>query len=164
MNDLVVTSVKLLFLLAFTLHNLEESVWLPAWSKHAGRFHITVQRNQFIFAAIIITVVVYLVTFVSILFDNPNGFANYIYLGFAGMIGLNSIFPHLATTLLLKKYSPGLITGLLLNLPISCVVIIWYMQRGMNSYYVILSVAIVTASVLISLKYLFALGGRLIKY
>lgn len=42
----------------------------------------------------------------------------YIYLGFILMMCLNSIFPHLIATMVLKRYAPGTLTGLLLNLPI----------------------------------------------
>lgn len=164
MTDLMVISMKLLFLMGFTLHNLEESVWLPEWSKHAKKFHEPVEKNQFVFAVIIITLIVYLVTFINILFDQPGNIPNYLYLGFIGMMGLNSIFPHLVATLILKKYAPGLITGILLNLPISCILIICYIEKGVNVYYLILSILIVTCVILFSLKYLFKFGEKLIKY
>jgi len=164
MTDIMVISMQLLFLIGFTLHNLEESVWLPDWSKHAKKFHKPVERNQFIFAVIIITMIGCLVTFVNILFDQPGNIPNYIYLGFIGMMGLNSIFPHLVATLILKKYAPGLLTGILLNLPISLIIITVYLQKGINIYYLILSIAIVTGLVLFSLKYLFKLGDKLLNY
>jgi hypothetical protein len=164
MTDSMIISIKLLFLMGFTLHNLEESIWLPEWSKHAKTFHEPVKRNQFIFAVIIITMIGYLVTFVNILFDQPGNIPNYLYLGFIGMMGLNSIFPHLVATLILKKYAPGLLTGILLNLPISCFIVIYYIQKGVNIYYLILSIGIVTAFVLFSLKYLFKLGDKLVQY
>jgi hypothetical protein len=164
MTDIMVISMQLLFLIGFTLHNLEESVWLPEWSKHAKKFHEPVERNQFIFAVIIITMIGCLVTFVNILFDQPGNIPNYIYLGFIGMMGLNSIFPHLVATLILKKYAPGLLTGILLNLPISLMLIIHYLQKGINIYYLILSIIIVTGLILFSLKYLFKLGEKLITY
>ena len=116
MTDSMLIPIKLLFLLGFTLHNLEESVWLPEWSKHAKTFHEPVERNQFIFAVIIITMIGYWVTIADILYNEPGNIPNYLYLGFIGMMGLNSIFPHFIATLLLKKYAPGLITGILLNL------------------------------------------------
>jgi len=130
MTELMAISIKLLFLMGFTLHNLEESVWLPEWSKHAKKFHEPVERNQFIFAVIIVTMLGYLITLVNILFDQPGNILNYVYLGFIGMMGLNSIFPHLVATFILKKYAPGLLSGILLNLPISLIIIIHYLQKG----------------------------------
>jgi hypothetical protein len=163
-TDSMLILIKLLFLIGFTLHNLEESVWLPEWSKHAKTFHEPVERNQFIFAAIIITTIGCLVTFVNILFDQPGNIANYIYLGFIGMMGINAIFPHLIATLILKKYAPGLLTGILLNLPIACIIIIHYLRKGINGYYLLLSFVIVTGIILFSLKYLFKIGEKLIKF
>jgi len=40
----------------------------------------------------------------------------------------NVIFPHLIATLVLKKYAPGTITGILLNAPIGIYILI----RGIN--------------------------------
>jgi drug/metabolite transporter (DMT)-like permease len=164
MTDSMLIPIKLLFLLGFTLHNLEESVWLPEWSKHAKKFHEPVERNQFIFAVIIITTIGYLVTLINILFNQPGNIANYMYLGFIGMMGINAIFPHLIATLVLKRYAPGLLTGILLNLPIACVIIIHYFRKGINGYYFILSMIMVTGIILFSLRYFFKLGEKLIKF
>ncbi len=164
MNDSMFIPIKLLFLLGFTLHNLEESVWLPEWSKHAKTFHEPVERNQFIFAVIIITTIGYLLTFANILFDQPGNIASYIYLGFIGMMGFNAIFPHLIATVILKRYAPGLLTGILLNLPIACTIIIHYLRQGINGYYLILSMIMVTGIIFFSLRYLFKLGEKLIKF
>ena len=94
MNDIITIALKLIFLLALTIHNIEESVWLPEWSKHAEKFHEPVERNQFIFAVIIVTIIGYLVTIAEIINNTPGSVFTYIYLGFIGMMGLNAIFPH----------------------------------------------------------------------
>jgi hypothetical protein len=44
-----------LFPIAFTVHNAEEALWLPAWSKSAGRFHKPVGQFEFIFTLVVIT-------------------------------------------------------------------------------------------------------------
>jgi len=164
MTDSMILSIKLLFLMGFTLHNLEESAWLPEWSKQARKFHAPVEKSHYIFATIIITMIGYLVTLVDILSDEPGSIPNYLYLGFIGMMGVNAILPHLVATLLLKKYAPGLLTGILLNLPISIVIIKEYLHKGVEVYLLILSIAIVTGLVLFSLKYLFKLGEKLLRY
>lgn len=164
MDNSISIALKLIFLFGFTLHNLEEAIWLPEWSKQAKKFHEPVERNQFVFAVIIITLIGYLITLIDVLTNNYGSTFNYIYLGFIGMMGLNSIFPHLVATLILKKYAPGLITGILLNLPISLVIIIRSIQSGINIYYLVLSIVVVTGLILSSLKYLFKLGEKLIKF
>lgn len=164
MNDSITLALKLIFLLGFTIHNIEESIWLPEWSKHAKKFHEPVERNQFIFAVIIITIVGYLVSIAEIIDNNPGSVFTYIYLGFIGMMGLNTIIPHLAATILLKKYAPGLITALLLNLPLSIIIIARYIAAGINIYFIIIAVLAFTGITLSSLKPLFNLGNKLIRY
>jgi len=48
MNDLTLSMMKLLFLFGFTLHNIEEALWLPGWSKHAKKFHHRLKKMPFI--------------------------------------------------------------------------------------------------------------------
>jgi uncharacterized protein with HXXEE motif len=44
-----------LFVLAVGLHNLEEALWLPAWSERAGRWCNPVGAREFRFAVVILT-------------------------------------------------------------------------------------------------------------
>jgi hypothetical protein len=120
--------IELLFLLGFSLHNLEEALWLPQWSRHARKYHKEVTRNEFAFAVIIVTVIGYLLTFQYFIFAPSSSLSRYVYLGFILMMVANVIFPHLIATLLLKKYAPGTITGILLNAPIG----IYILTRGIN--------------------------------
>lgn len=164
MDTITLTVLKIIFLLGFTLHNLEEAIWLPEWTKYAKNYHQQVTRNQFVFAVIIITIIGYIITVLDIVYANIGDFINYIYLGFIGMMAVNTIFPHLISTIALKKYTPGLITALLLNLPISLLIITHYIQSGINIFYLIISVVVVSIIILISLKPLFKLGEKLITY
>ena len=158
MNESIMNAMKIIFLLGFTLHNLEEAIWLPKWSKHAKRFHEPVESDEFVFAVIVITIIGYVLTALDILIGNQGGFVNYVYLGFVGMMCLNSLFPHLAATVVLKRYAPGLITALLLNLPFSLIIIIGHVEGGINIIYLIVAVIIVGGVILASLKQLFKLG------
>lgn len=164
MNDNITIALKLIFLLGFTLHNIEEAIWLPEWSKYAKKFHEPVERNQFIFAVIVVTIIGYLVTAAEIIENIPGGVFSYIYLGFIGMMGLNAFLPHLAATILLKKYAPGLITALFLNLPLSIIIIARYIAAGINVYFLILAILVFTVITLSLLKPLFRLGDKLIRY
>ena len=162
MTDPVFIAVKLLFILGFTLHNLEEAIWLPKWSELAKKFHKPVSSNEFIFAVIIITIIGYILTLLDILISDSASYVHYLYAGFIGMIGLNAFFPHLVATVVIKKYSPGLITGIFLNLPLSAIIIYEYLNRDINPYLFILSITLISGVLLVSLKYLFKLGRRLI--
>jgi hypothetical protein len=120
--------IELLFLLGFSLHNIEEALWLPQWSKHARKYHKEVSKNEFAFAVIIVTSIGYLLTFQYFVFSSSYLLSKYVYLGFILMMVANVIFPHLIATMVLKKYAPGTITGILLNAPIG----IYILVRGIN--------------------------------
>ena len=164
MNEIALTAIKLLFLLGFTLHNIEEAIWLPKWSEYAKKFHKPVGSNEFIFADIIITIIGYLLTAVDFIIGSPGDLINYIYLGFVGMMGVNVIFPHLFATVVLKKYAPGLLTGMLLNLPLSMIIIYWHIQNGIKIVNLLAAIVIVAIFILSSLKYLFRIGRKIIDY
>ena len=164
MNESVMDFMKIIFLMGFTLHNLEEALWLPKWSKHARKFHEPVEADEFIFAVIVVTILGTILTALDIMFGRPGSFINYVYLGFIGMMCLNALFPHLAATVVLKRYAPGLITALLLNLPFSLIIIIGHIKGGITILYLIIAVVVVGGLVLFSLKPLFKLGRVLIDF
>jgi hypothetical protein len=154
--------MELLFLFGFSLHNLEEGLWLPEWSKNAGKYHKAVEKNEFLFALIVITVLGYLLTFLNCLLGREIPVYAYIYSGFIGMMILNSVFPHLVATIALRKYSPGLLTGMLLNIPIGIVILIDMLRAGLRLEFMALSIIGVGSIVLGSLNILFGIGKRLI--
>ncbi|MBN2411788.1 HXXEE domain-containing protein [candidate division KSB1 bacterium] len=164
MNNSTLETIKIIFLLGFTLHNFEEAIWLPKWSKYAGKYQKPVESNHFIFAVFVITIFGYFVTVLNLLAGETNYIILYTYLGFIGMMGLNSIFPHLIATIVIKKYSPGLMTGLLLNLPVSVILLFHYINNGINFYYLFIAIILVGGLLSFSLKYLFRLGKMLIQF
>ena len=113
-----------LFPIAFTIHNIEEALWLPAFSKSAGKFHKPVNSFEFAFALIILTLLSIIITF---LFFQNGKQSLYCYLYFAFNFGmlLNVFYPHLIATVVLKKYCPGLITGILFLVPTTTYILIY---------------------------------------
>lgn len=153
--------IELLFLLGFSLHNIEEALWLPAWSKHARKYHKEVSPNEFRFAVIIVTAIGYLLTFQYFLFGFTHAAAKYLYLGFILMMVLNVFFPHLIATIVLRKYAPGLITGLLLNAPCGIYILIKKTSDFNDLLFVVIAGVILAAFFLLLIKYLFVLGKYL---
>jgi len=153
--------IELLFLLGFSLHNIEEALWLPEWSKHARKYHKEVSKNEFAFAVIIVTAIGYLLTFQYFIFAPSSSFSRYVYLGFILMMVANVIFPHLIATLVLKKYAPGTITGMLLNAPIG----IYILLKGINGndelVFVIIAGVILAIIFLLLINQLFKAGKYL---
>jgi hypothetical protein len=105
-----------LFPIAFALHNVEEALFLPAWSKAAGKFHKPVGSFEFSFAVACLTVFSILVTVLFSL-KGKQSLAGYVFLAFNFGMFVNVFFPHLVATIALKKYCPGLLTGVVLLLP-----------------------------------------------
>ncbi|MCC5467340.1 HXXEE domain-containing protein [Pelosinus baikalensis] len=154
--------MELLFLLSFTLHNIEEGIWLPRWSQYVGPYHPQVSNREFHFALLTITSVGYLLTFMSLQFGQSIETIQCIYLGFIVMMCLNSVFPHLLATIVLKKYAPGTLTGLLLNLPIGTTIIMKNIEAGVPRHSILIAGIIVSVLTSISLRLLFKMGSKLI--
>jgi hypothetical protein len=154
----------LFFPLAITLHNIEEALWLPQWSKHAGRFHPPVEKNEFYFALIVITAIAYLSTFLTVLFPD-NMYVTRLFYGFLGAMIINAIFPHLVATIVLKKYAPGLLTGLFLIIPVNSILIYRAVMIELISIIEIVITTIALGAIFIlAIPLLFKAGRYLINY
>jgi len=103
------------FVVAVTIHNLEEALYLPKWSRAAGRFHHPVGATEFRFAVIILTA---LAAACAIAASARSVVGLYLLCGFALAMALNVFVPHVAATIVLRRYMPGTATGLLVVLPV----------------------------------------------
>ncbi len=158
------TLLWVFFPIAITLHIIEESIWLPKWSLHAKRFHKPVEPNEFYFAVIIVTILAYLATFLAITYPSIWLFKQ-VFFGFLGAMILNAFVPHLATTIALRRYAPGLVTGLLLLVPINSTLVAQAMVAGNLQWLEFVLATAVVAVVLLSLLPLFfRFGKKLIDY
>lgn len=113
-----------LFPLALTIHNIEEAIWLPDWSRSASRFHRPVGRFEFAFAVTVITLIAVAIT-VAFYATGKQSFPAYLFFAFNFGMLVNVFVPHLAATIALRKYCPGLLTGLVLLLPTTSF-LLWY--------------------------------------
>ena len=144
--------INVLFIFAFVIHNIEEAIWLPSWSKHAKKFHKAVGFNEFVFAVLIITILGVLLTFLNSIYDNK--IMNSLYLGYVGMMVLNAIFPHLVATIVLRRYAPGLITAITLNVPIGSYILYESMKK-LEFINIIISTVLISVIIVVSLPVLF---------
>ncbi|MCE9501372.1 MAG: HXXEE domain-containing protein [Leptospira sp.] len=107
----------------FALHNLEEAVGMETWSHRIPSYmHEPVQTGQFVFAVCIFTVLGFALVFFRNLYPDQESFYSAV-VAFAGMLLLNVFLPHLIATVFLGYYAPGVITGVLLNLPLASFII-----------------------------------------
>jgi Protein of unknown function with HXXEE motif len=150
-----------LFCFAITLHNMEEAVWLPKWSQQASKFHKPVTPSEFHFAVFVITMLAYLSAF-YFFYNQASELAKWFFIGFLGSMIVNAIFPHLIATILMKKYAPGLLTGLFLNIPINSFIIVQIFQKSYFTWKELIISTIVVGTLLLSLiPLLFKVGGRI---
>ena len=147
--------INILFVFAFIIHNIEEAIWLPSWSKHAKKFHKAVDFNEFVFAVLIITILGVLLTFLNSIYDNK--IMNSLYLGYVGMMVLNAIFPHLVATIALRRYAPGLITAIALNVPIGSY-ILYESMKELEFIHIITSTVLISVIIVVSLPVLFRIS------
>ncbi|WP_454055296.1 HXXEE domain-containing protein [Clostridium sp. Marseille-Q7071] len=157
-------SIYLLFIFSITLHNIEEALWIPRWSRYTEKFGKQVSGDEFHFAVLVITILAYLATGLFIFFPQ-NLILKYFFFGFMGAMIFNVVFPHLILTIILKKYSPGLITGVLLIMPFNSLIIISSLNNSIiNLNEVIISTIAVGTLLLILIPILEKIGGKLIDY
>ncbi len=154
----------LFFPLAITLHNIEEALWLPQWSRHASKYHKPVEKSEFHFALIIITALAYLVTFFRVIIPDVV-FISWVFYGFLGVMIINAVFPHLIATIALKKYAPGLLTGLFLIIPINSILIYRAIDIGFITITeVIVATTVMGVLLILIIPLLFRAGRTLINY
>ncbi len=107
----------LIFPIVITIHNVEEAFWLPNWSKKSHNIRTKeVDDFEFRFAVVIITLLAYMITWGNLATYNSKIFS-LMYVGFVGSMLINAIFPHLLVTLITRKYMPGVLTGVIINIP-----------------------------------------------
>ncbi len=158
-----VLDLIIIFPIAITLHNIEEALWLPRWSQDAGKYVKPVGRGEFHFALICVTVMAYLVSFGYMLFPELS-LLKFMYFGFLGSMIINAVFPHFVATLVLRKYAPGLITGLFVNLPVFSMLVYRAIDEGVISLIAFgVSSVILGVSLLALLPLLFRIGRSLVK-
>lgn len=146
------------FAAAITLHNLEEALLLPRWSQSAGRWHHPVGAREFRFAVGVLTALAYIAAVLSVV-GGKETVGSYFIAGYALAMLVNVFFPHLLATLVLRRYAPGTATALLLNLPVTALLL----YQGFLQGYIRLSTflwagPVVVAAILASIPLLFTIG------
>ena len=114
-NTRMITLIDLLPY-AFALHNAEEVLSMERWSHSVPMsVHPPVTTRQFALAVVLFTMLGFVLVYVPV----SNHTHHILVAGFAGMLWLNVLFPHLIATLYFRKYAPGVVTALLINLPLT---------------------------------------------
>jgi len=107
-----------LFPLVVSLHNAEEAIAFPGWSGGFGRrWHGSVTPGVFRFAAAVLSLLAIAVTWMSVISGRQTVWT-YLAFGYIAAMLVNVLVPHVAATIALRRYVPGVATAVLLNLPV----------------------------------------------
>lgn len=105
-----------LFPILVTLHNGEEAIAFPAWSQRAASWYPHTTPAEVRFGAVVFALFAFVVTYFSFRSGKQSTGA---YLTFGYMVAMvaNAFLPHVVASLWLRSYTPGVITAVLLNIP-----------------------------------------------
>ncbi len=145
-----------LFALAVTVHNLEEGLFLPAYAGATSRLSGRVTPFAFRFALVVLTAVAYVVVALAV---TGNLHAAELLSGFAVVMIVNALVPHLALTMAFRRYAPGTGTALCVVLPLSLLVIVNGLAADtINGRSLLIAAVVVAVTLLIAIPLLFSAG------
>lgn len=108
-----------LFPIAVALHNGEEAVWMPGWdSSHAAQIPVHPPSAIVIRTVLIVfTVAAFFITYMSARKGRESVWA-YLTFGYIVAVLVNVFVPHVPVALVFHSYAPGVVTAVLVNLPL----------------------------------------------
>jgi hypothetical protein len=107
---------------------------------------------------VVFTIVAFAVTWLS---ARSGKQTVWTYLAFGYMVAViaNALVPHIALTLAMRRYMPGVVTGAFLNLPVLSLLVVLALREGYVSGFKAAAYSIgVAAVLLLSIPALFKLG------
>lgn len=105
-----------------TIHNLEEAIWLPELFQPVDGLGSFASPFEFRLATLLVTLLIWWITWYFV--KHRNNISKYLMGGTLTIILFNVFLPHLLASVILQKYVPGVISGVLLNLPVT-VYLLW---------------------------------------
>ncbi len=127
--DRSLTFKQILWLIpiVLTLHNIEEALTMPAWvmanvplikESLPVAIDIAFTPTQLLLSLLLATAVPFIVTFVCVNGEKRSGKLYFLFL-LQAIVLLNVFIPHIAASVRMKQYNPGVITAVCINLPFS---------------------------------------------
>jgi hypothetical protein len=120
-----------LFPIAVTLHNAEEAIWMPRWSAgHAAQLPVHPPGAAEIIAALVVfTAAAFAVTYLSAR-RGPESIWAYLTFGYIVAMLANVFVPHVPAAIVFRGYAPGLVTAVLINLPVMGILVNRMLREG----------------------------------
>ncbi len=156
-TDMDFGNLEWLFPVVIALHNAEEAIWFPAWSLGAGRWYPPVAPRLVRFGVTVLTVLAFVVTWLS---ARSGRQTVWTYLAFGYMVAmLANVIPHIAASVATRSYTPGVVTAVVLNLPLLSLLVILALRNGYVSGWMAVAYSVaVPGLLLLSILVLFKLG------
>jgi Protein of unknown function with HXXEE motif len=151
--------LQLLFPVLVALHNAEEVIGMPGWARRrSGPWFLGVQPAVFRFAAVVFTVLAFVVTVLSVASGGMTFWGNVTF-GYMMALLFNSLVPHIAVSIAKRTLMPGAITAAALNLPILSYLTILALRQGyVSSHDAVVFSIVIPALLLMVIPLLFRLG------
>jgi hypothetical protein len=123
--------VQWLFPIAVTLHNAEEAIWMPGWTaSHAAQFPGGPPGAAEIIAALVVfTAAAFAVTYLSAR-RGPESIWAYLTFGCIIAMLANVFVPHVPAAIVFRGYAPGVVTAVLINLPVMSLLTLRMLREG----------------------------------
>jgi hypothetical protein len=161
LKDMTFRSLQLLFPFLVALHNAEEAIGMPRWTRRAGPWFGGVQPAVFQFAAVVLTVLALAVTVLSAAAGRLSFWADLTF-GYMVAMLLNALVPHIAVSIASRTRMPGVVTAAALNLPILSFLTFLALKQGYVAPRAALEFAIAVPLLLLAMiPLLFKLGKLL---
>jgi Na+(H+)/acetate symporter ActP len=122
---MIASSYKLtavLFGIGVTLHNLEEAMFLVDWSRSHLKLRFEPSHKIYWVLTSLVSVAIWIPVVGVCVSKESASFQNALS-GFALAMAINAVLPHFVISLVKHSYSPGVGTGMLLNLPLGVLLI-----------------------------------------
>lgn len=109
--------LTLAFTAAVLLHNAEEAWLLPRWSR-AQRLVRPVGDGEFRWAALLLSLGLVVLTGLQLRWGREQEVLSAVFAAYVIAMGVNAVLPHLALSLLQRRYMPGTATAWLGVVPL----------------------------------------------
>ena len=152
-----------MFPIAATLHSAEEAIWMPGWDAgHLAELGVRPPGAAEILTALaVFTAAAFAVTYMSAR-GGPESVWAYLTFGYIIAMLANVFVPHVPAAILLRGYAPGVVTAVLLNLPLMSYVALRAVRDRWVSGWKAAVFAVVVPLTLAGMTSVFLILGRVI--
>jgi hypothetical protein len=125
------SKLQWLFPIAVTLHNTEEAIWMPRWTAgHAAQLQVHPPGAAEIIAALVVfTAAAFALTYLSAR-HGPESIWAYLTFGYIVAMLVNVFVPHVPAAIVFRGYAPGVVTAVLINLPVMSLLTFKMLREG----------------------------------